>query len=310
MNANDVIEAYVTDVAVQLPRKLRNDVALELRELLNEQLQGKAEDAGRAADAALATELVQAFGHPDVVAARYRPALTIIDPADGQGFLRWTVVGVAVIWVLGLLDCILHPTAPNSGALGVAGQWWFSVAIPSLWWPGMLVVGFALAARSRRRRPQGATWQPRDPDALQGGRATKALALVGVVCGVLLLMFPHWILDFFWGGRAAPAAYQALTYSETFLQLQAPLLLGLLLLNIPIFLAVIVKGHWTETMRRIETALSVVLCAAMAWTIFDGPIFLTTASDQTAKFCLAMILLAILVGAAIQRHRGVRPAPN
>ena len=31
MNANDVIESYVTDVAEKLPRKQRNDVAFELR---------------------------------------------------------------------------------------------------------------------------------------------------------------------------------------------------------------------------------------------------------------------------------------
>ena len=36
MNANDVIEAYVTDVALRLPRRQRNDVAFELRALLNE----------------------------------------------------------------------------------------------------------------------------------------------------------------------------------------------------------------------------------------------------------------------------------
>ena len=35
MNANDVIEAYVTEVALRLPRKQRNDVAFELRAQLN-----------------------------------------------------------------------------------------------------------------------------------------------------------------------------------------------------------------------------------------------------------------------------------
>ena len=76
MNANDVIESYVTDVALQLPRKQRNDVAFELRALINEGLQDKAEETGRAIDAAMATEFLNAFGHPEAVAARYRPALT------------------------------------------------------------------------------------------------------------------------------------------------------------------------------------------------------------------------------------------
>ena len=47
MNANDVIESYITDVALRLPRRQRNDVAFELRALLHEELQARADDAGR-----------------------------------------------------------------------------------------------------------------------------------------------------------------------------------------------------------------------------------------------------------------------
>ncbi len=112
MNANDVIESYVTDVAVRLPRKQRNDVAFELRALLNEGLQDKAAAAGRPADAddpAIATEFLRAFGRPEDVAARYRPTLTIIDPADGPKFLRAAVIGLALIWSLGLFACLQQP---------------------------------------------------------------------------------------------------------------------------------------------------------------------------------------------------------
>ena len=86
MNANDLIESYVIDVAVQLPRKQRNDVAFELRALLNEGLQDKAEAAGRHVDATMATEFLRAFGRPADVAARYRPTLTIIDPRTDPDF--------------------------------------------------------------------------------------------------------------------------------------------------------------------------------------------------------------------------------
>ncbi len=47
MTAKDVFESCVNDVALQLPRKQRNDVAFELRALLDEGLQDKAETAGR-----------------------------------------------------------------------------------------------------------------------------------------------------------------------------------------------------------------------------------------------------------------------
>jgi hypothetical protein len=64
MTANEIIEAYVADVAVQLPRKQRNDVAFELRALLQEQMQDRADAVGQAADASMATDMLRAFGNP------------------------------------------------------------------------------------------------------------------------------------------------------------------------------------------------------------------------------------------------------
>ncbi|KFN43062.1 hypothetical protein [Arenimonas oryziterrae] len=310
MNANEVIESYVADVAVQLPRKQRNDVAFELRALLHEELLARAEDGGRAVDATLAIELLQAFGRPEDVAARYQPALTIIDPADGHRFLRATLIGLAIIWSLGLWACLQAPIGSGGAFLRAIGQWWGQVVIPSLWWPGMLVVGFAIAAWARRRWPQTAAWQPRASDRLQGGRVGKAMALLGVLCGVYLLVDPRWILDVAFNGRAAPAAYTALTYTDTFLQRQAPWLLALLLLNVPLFALVIVHGRWSPLLRRIETVHSLVLCAVMAWTVFDGPIFLTIAADKTAKFFLVLLLVSILITLGLNLHRRVRPRPN
>lgn len=306
MNANDLVESYVTDVAVQLPRKQRNDVAFELRALINEELQARAEAAGRDVDAAMATEFLQAFGRPEEVAARYRPTLTIIDPADGHKFLRATVIGLAVIWCLGLLMRLGQPIGSAGDALNLLGQWWTGTAIPSLWWPGVLVVWFGVAAWVRRT----SVWKPRAGDRIHGGRVAMVMGLVGILCGLFVLIDPRWVLDFFWGGRAAPAAYEALTYTDTFLRRQAPWLFALLVLNIPVFLVVIMMGRWSPFMRRIETGLGLLTCAAMAWTVLGGPVFMAPNSDRTAKFLIVLIIAFVLIDAAIKLHRSVRPAPN
>ncbi len=312
MNANDVIESYVTEVALQLPRKQRNDVAFELRALLNEELQARAEAGGSPSgtpDAAMATELLQAFGRPEDVAARYRPTLTIIDPADGHAFLRATVVGLTILWSLGLLAS-LQPIGSGWDVLTILGHWWVATVIPSLWWPGVLVVGFGLSAWARRRRPQTAAWKPRAADRIGGGRAAMVLGLIGILCGLYVLLEPRWLLDVLWSGQAAPAAYEALTYTETFRQRQAPWLLGLLLLNIPMFTAVIVKGRWPALLRRLETGLSLVTCAAMVWTVLDGPVFMTSSSDRTVKFFLVLITAFSLIAMALEQRRSVKPAPS
>lgn len=310
MKASDLIESYVTDVAVQLPRKQRNDVAFELRALLNEELQAKAEAAGRGVDAAMATELLRAFGRPVDVAARYRPTLTIIDPADGRAFLRAAVVGLAIIWCLGLLMRLRQPIDSVSDLLRALGHWWGATVIPSLWWPGLLVVGFGVASWVSRRWPQTSEWRPRAGDRIIGGRAALVMGLVGILVGLFVLIDPRWVLDVLFDGRAAPAAYDAFTYTETFRHRQAPCLLVLILLNIPVFITVIVSGRWSALMRRIETGLGLVDCAVMAWTVLDGPVFITPSSDRTVKLLLVLIVALTLVGIGIKLHRRVRPTPN
>jgi hypothetical protein len=310
MTAYELIQCYVDDVCVLLPRKQRNDVAFELRALLAEQLQDRADAAGSTVDAALATDMLRAFGHPRDVAARYLPALNIIDPADGHRFLRIAAIGLVVIWVLGLAQHLQQPIRSGSDLLSAIGQWFGGVVIPSLWWPGLLVVVFGISAWTRRRRPQEADWKPLPSDRLRGGRLAMSMGIAGMVCGLLVLMEPRWILDIFWGGHAAPAAYMALTYSDTFLQRQAPYLFALIAMNIPMHMLVIVQGRWGAAVRSAETGLALILCAVMAWTVMDGPIFLASASDQTAKFLMALIIAYTLVNMAVQVHRRVNPAPN
>jgi hypothetical protein len=311
MNANDVIESYVTEVALQLPRKQRNDVAFELRALINEGLQGKAEETGRAVDAAMATEFLNAFGHPEMVAARYRPALNIIDPADGHRFLRATVIGLAIIWALGLLE--LWQTAPAVGFLNTLAKWWLgmvSTVIGSLWWPGVLVAGFGISTWAGRRWPQKPEWKPKASDRIHGGRLGVVMGLIGIMFGLYVLAEPRWVLDVVWGGRAAPAAYQALTYTDSFLQLQGPILFALILFNIPFFIAVIVKGKHTPMLRRVETVLTLLTCAVMVWVIMDGPIFMTVTSDGMTKLLMLLIVIFSLIWMGIEMYRRVKPHPN
>lgn len=310
MNAKEVIECYVADVARRLPRGQRGDVAYELRALIEEGLQDEAAASGRAVDAATATAFLNAFGPPAAVAARYRPSLTVIDPADGPAFLRAAVLGLAVIWALGALAQLLQPAGPG-GWLGGLGRWWGGTVIPSLWWPGVLVAGFAAAAWKRRRWPDTERWAPRAAGHIQGGRGMLALGLAGIVLGTATLARPRWLLDVFWGGQAAPSAYEALTYTEAFWHSpQALALLGLLLLNIPIFTAALVKGHWPALVLRLQSALTLATCAAMTWAIADGPIFMASASDRTAKALMALIVAVSLATVGLQRLRRVRPAPG
>lgn len=309
MNANEVIDSYVADVARRLPRRQRNDVAFELRALIDEELQARLAATGRDADAATAIALVRGFGQPAEVAARYRPPLVVIDPADGHRFVQATVIGLVLIWVLGLVAALQAPIASATDLLRALGHWWSATVVGSLWWPGVLVAGFGLAAWARRRPSRPSAWKPRAVDGIPGGRVAMAMAIVGILCGTGLLIEPRWLLDMLFDGRAAPVAYDALTYTDAFRHRLGPLVLGLVLLNIPLFLAVLAQGRWTPRTRRLDLALSLLTCAVLAWVVADGPIFLTATSDRTTKLLLGLVVACVLIGIGVRLYRNVKPSP-
>ncbi|WP_061293867.1 HAAS signaling domain-containing protein [Herbidospora cretacea] len=107
MNAAELIDTYVADVAKRLPRRQRGDVAAELRSILLDEL-------GDRADPADARRVIDAFGRPEEAAARYRPPLVVLDPADTRRFLHWSAGGLAVIWVLGAVSVALEPGPTRS----------------------------------------------------------------------------------------------------------------------------------------------------------------------------------------------------
>ncbi|GAA0424995.1 hypothetical protein Acor_36740 [Acrocarpospora corrugata] len=317
MNPDDLIQNYVDDVARLLPRGQRRDVAFELRALLTEELAAKAAESGRPADEAMARELVLAFGRPAEAAARYHPGLNVIDPADSRRFLRLTLIGLAVIWLLGLVDILRRPLATDP--LTVLGTWWTSYGLGALWWPGAppatsyglgalwwpgaLVAGFAAAAWFRRSRPERAAWEPRrrrDRDHVN--RFGYLAVIAAAICGLLLLFNPGAILDFFWNGRAAASAYRALALDEDFTSSRAPWLVALLSLQLALYAVLIVRGRWQPLTRRIDIGLTFAGCAFLTW-LLGGGIFAAEPADQTAKAFIVLIVIAYLIDAGVKLRR-------
>ena len=149
MHATEAIEAYINDTVRLLPRRMRADVATELRSLLNEELRASAEQSGRPADESLALSLVRDFGSPNEVAARYQPPWSIIDPADSTSFLRAAIIGtVALI----LLSALIRNEPSQADLLRAA----------IFAWLGLLGSCFAAKNWIRTRFPKRAIWQPRD----------------------------------------------------------------------------------------------------------------------------------------------------
>jgi hypothetical protein len=294
MEAQELIESYVDDVARRLPRKIRNDVGLELRALLGDQLKAAARAAACAPDARMAIDLVHRFGRPDDVASSYRErGFNLIEPADAPLFVRLATVCVALQWAFTLPAVFAGKTT--------AGTWWTGWGLGALAWPGALLLWFAAAAWVRRvspvdpdtrRRPwthwifwlpMAEDWQPnaaRQP----GPREVKVqIALAALV--TVFFAAPAWFLGMF----VADASWAQ--YDGGFSRWLLAPLIGLLVARLALFIAITADARRRGPTEILRFGLWVALVGLLYWSAFGWTIFTAPSIDALFKTWLSIFLL-------------------
>lgn len=292
MDAKEVIEAYVADIVRLLSSRQRDDVAAELRSLLSEDLESRAKESGRAADEAMALSLVRGHGRPDEVAARYEPAWTIIDAADSKSFVRSAILGLISLIVLAAFRK-RWPAASNSA------EDFLKTGIPV--WLGVLVMYFGAKSWIRRRRPEWASWKPRDRDRVNRV-ATAALIPIASLC-IALYAAPAWAIDLVSGGRIETSWA---VYTEELRVFRLPMFIGLLigLTGLRSFAAI--RGRWSRITRRIGIGLNMALAVLVGVLAAEGNIFPSSEVDRIARDVLGLVALIYVpcVGAMLYDEMG------
>lgn len=175
MSRNNLIDRYIHEVGQHLPRELREDVQMELGSALQDMLEEQGLRAEAAEDQEQIAEVLKAFGHPETVAARYRPERYLVGPKLYPLFelvlkVVWGVI--SGIFVLGILV----------GGYGDGGFWTGVVTfferytLYLLYTLGVVVVVFAALQRLGVSDEEGEKdWDPNklprveDPDRLNKG---------------------------------------------------------------------------------------------------------------------------------------------
>jgi hypothetical protein len=278
VDTQTIIQDYVNDVAALLPRGLRNDVGLELRTLLMEQVQAAAKESGRPADRATTLEILRRFGTPAEVAARYRPrGFQIIEPDHAPAFVKLSIFFVVVQWALTLPFVFGSPRS--------LGEWWLGPGLGALWWVGLLTLWFAAAGWLRRRfplqsasvdepaggiaqwLPSAGQWNPVDRE----GAARRAAVLLLPLSLALIVFFisPTWFIALLLPGRDTAWA----AYAPDFARELLPVLIGLMFLRLLLFAAVLTRAGWWRRSEALRFGLRICFIALLYWAIVDWTIF-------------------------------------
>ncbi len=316
MDPKAIIDSYVGDVVRYLPRRQRADVARELRSLLDDGLVDRAADAGRPADSVLTMELLTEFGRPQEAADRYRPSgFTIIRPSSAPRFTWFALGGVALIWAVTLPAALFGITPVigwDYGAdewWGRLTVWWLGPGLGALWWPGVMITYALIGALVERRRvsaPQAwAPSPPREIDRDLVSRPATIATLGGWLLGATVVVALPWLAS--WAPGLPAPVHDALALDPGFLSLRAPWLLLVWAAPFALSVVVLIAGRWNATKLRVRAVLDLVMVALLLWWTVGGPVFVSAAADDMAKFFLVALaaFLAIDAVLAFRRSRSI-----
>lgn len=296
MTPDEVIDCYIADVARRLPGSKRNDVAYELGVLLREELRGRAGDAGRLPDEAMALELLHSFGHPTEVADRYRPPG--VTSSESQMFAALSLGGVALQWAVSL-PLAFADIGTGEDGLSLLGRWWVSYGLAAFWWPGFLVVIAMVSAWISDNAKSAAPWRPRAIDRDTINRAAWILGIAAAAAGAAFLLVLPWAVE----NASNPNLAAALKFDPEFLAERAPVVLAFMLGHIALYVVLVIEGRWRKLTRWLDITISLVIAGLLVWFIAGGPIFEAEPTDQTTKAALGFLILIIVLDVGFKMWR-------
>ena len=157
----DLLERYLAAIARELPKAQAADVIAELRDTLLSKIEEREAGLGRKLDRKELEALLKDFGHPLVVAGRYRKTQHLIGP---EVFPFWfatlrIVLGIeAAIWLVGLVITAASANTPFQLIWDRAASTLFNVAVFTV---GAVTLVFAVFERTGVVARFQRDWSPR-----------------------------------------------------------------------------------------------------------------------------------------------------
>jgi hypothetical protein len=295
MDTNEMIDRYVNEVGQHLPRKTRADIEMELRSLLLDTLD---EQSNGEPTPKIAAEVLREFGHPEEIAAQYRPEESLIGP---KLFPTYKVVVTITLMVIGVLHLIGLGFVlwQSSGADFIDNvlSFIFSFSQSAFINAGIVTLVFAAIERvagdsldlpQKQEKP----WDPfelppvKDPDRINRGEFAVSIFFM-VAFLAWLNFFPNWF-----GGAEFSGEDSGIfvLFTAEFLAL-VPWFTASLLLDTVLKTAVFILGRWNRVTRWVEVGTST-FGLYVAYRVFSlEQISIVPFFTTGAKAILAIVLI-------------------
>jgi hypothetical protein len=189
----DLVERYLVAIGRELPAGQAADVVAELRDVLLSQVEEAEERFGRPLTADEVGLLLTAFGHPLVVAGRYRKVQHLIGPEIFPFW--WAGLKASLAIAAGVVVVLLAVQFVTAGDLSVAWR-----LIPSLWETGLevfaVVTLVAVAVEQTGARRFLLAWCPRRLPPADVKPRSRFETVVDIGLGVVFILWWTGAIDF------------------------------------------------------------------------------------------------------------------
>ncbi|MEO9133189.1 MAG: hypothetical protein ABI240_18535 [Sphingomonas sp.] len=304
----DLLERYLHAVRWALPAARANDIIAELRDVLTSSMEDREQSLGRPLTAAETSALIKEFGHPLVVAARYRPQQSLIGPDVFPFYIFVMKIMVLVIVGIDIAVGVSRALFTAQNPVQILAQTTGSITMSLLVNVGVLTIIFAVMEHAGFPADHVRKWKPEQLPALTDKRKSAWEAALELGGGVAFLLWwtglihpPYWSNE--GGFRIEPAA--------VFAQLYWPIL-ALVAVRLVQNLIEWLRPHW-KTARATLGALTTVGGLALLALIYRAGHWATIvstgmpaqkAAELSASVNLAL-KIAIVATGAIWAWQGV-----
>jgi hypothetical protein len=194
INPDDLLQRYIHEIGSRLSSKDQEDVMDELQSLLTDTIEERSQEDGTGHNTALVSQVLQDFGPPEEVAARYRGKPNyLIGPDLYPAFIRtlklvFLIAGIITLVLVSLSTLSL--VRPGASAADVSAlARWFDVFWNFAWSTfGIAVVVFAVIERNwGPSAGQRADWNPLDLPPVNDPNRVSLVHTTFRVYGIVLL---------------------------------------------------------------------------------------------------------------------------
>jgi hypothetical protein len=310
MTMADLPERYLHAVRRALPAAKADDIVAELRDVLATQREDREETLGRPLTEDETAAMLKEFGHPLVVAARYRPQQWLIGP-DVFPFY-WFVMRIVVLVIVGVdvATAIARVLFTHQSPFQVFAQSWGSLCMSLLINVGVLTVIFAIMERAGFPADHVKQWKPEQLPPADDARKSVWESAFEVGAGVVVILWWVGLIHFPWANANSEFRMEP---APIFTQLYWPVL-ALLVVRLIENLV-----DWVQPGRRLlrgmlSVATTIVGLALVAALYRAGPPWAVVvplsmpaaqAADMAASVNLALKIAIVAVG-AIWAWQGVQ----